>query len=70
MERGGKELSDEPEEDEIYLYALVTELEDGEFEPKQLAIVEEGFMGLCLLLDDLDFDFWFTDVTELSAEQS
>lgn len=52
---------DEVQDGEIYLYDLVTELENGEFNAEQLSVVREGFEQLCLLLADLDSEFWFVE---------
>ena len=49
------------EEDEVFLYELVTELDDGNFNKMQLAIVKEGFADLCRELEDLDGEFWFSN---------
>ena len=46
------------DEDKLYLYEFVTELEDGEFNQEQLSAVKEGFLGLWAKLSDLDGEFW------------
>jgi hypothetical protein len=50
--------ADTENQDELYLYEFVTELEDGEFNRAQLSAVREGFLALCAELGDLDGAFW------------